>query len=497
MKRLLILVAAAVSVACHGYLPVSTPEAEGVSSAGIRAWIDACEKDLDAIHSFVFLRHGKLIAEGYWKPYLQNEPHMLYSHSKSFASTAVGFLVEDGKLDLDEKVADIFPDKLPPNPSKNLLEMRVRDLLSMGTGSYADSLGPMVRAKDGDWVRAFLAHPVEKSPGTHFCYNSGATYMLSAIVEKRTGEKLMDYLTRKLLKPVGIGSAWSTTCPKGIACGGWGMNMTTRDMALFGQFYLQNGKWDGKQLLSDQWITLATAKQISTGKKGTGDWHQGYGFQFWRCRHGFYRADGARGQITIVMPQYDAVFSMTASVGTPWKQLDFVWNYILPAMEASALPENKAEYEALVKRCEGLSLPVVKGEKDGLTVVLDKEYNYETNKFGVKSVMLSQTKDGWEISYTADLGTQRFPVGFGEWKYGSIKYQKDAAFEIPGAIAGQQKIASSGAWTAPDTFTCKTYFVGGPSAIDFVLKFTAATLTAEIKQTAFTSGKFTLTGAQK
>ncbi len=496
MKLLLILVTVAVSIVCHAYLPTSTPESQGVSSAGIRAWIDACEKELGGIHSFVFLRHGKLIAEGYWKPYAQNETHMLYSHSKSFTSTAIGFLVEEGKLDLDEKVADIFPDKLPAKPSKNLLEMRVRDLLTMGTGSVKDSIFPVVTSKDGDWVRAFLAHPVEKSPGTHFCYNTGATYMLSAIVEKKTGEKLMDYLGRKLFKPLGITSAWSTTCPKGIACGGYGMNMVTRELALFGQLYLQKGMWEGKRILSDQWTTLATTKQIGNGNDPNSDWKQGYGFQFWRCRHGAYRADGARGQYTIVMPELDAVLSITASVNDMGKELNLVWKYILPAIQKAKLPENKAEHDALVKRCAELSLPLVKGDKEGLSMVLDKDYTYEPNKHGVKSMKLLQKKDGWEIVYTTQSGTQRFPIGYGEWKFGNVKFE-DEKYETLGGIIDQQKIASSGAWTAPDTFTCKTYLVGGPSEIDFVLKFTAATLTAEVRKTAFRSAKFTLTGSQK
>ncbi len=478
------------------YLPTSTPEAQGVSSAGIRKWIDACEKKLNALHGFVFLRHGKVIAEGYWKPYLQNERHRLYSHSKSFTSTAVGFLVEEGKLDIDERVSDIFPDKLPPNPSRNLLEMRVRDLLTMGTGSTKDSLWTVVDAADGDWVRAFFTHPVEKEPGTHFRYNSGATYMLSAIVEKRSGEKLMDYLERKLFRHIGITDAWSTTCPKGIACGGWGMNMRTRDLALFGQFCLQKGVWDGRRIMDDQWLARATAKQIENGTDKTKDWQQGYGYQFWRCRHNAYRADGARGQYTVVMPDLDAVVSVTASVDNMTEILDVIWENILPAIHPDALPENEREHAALLARCAALSLPTVKGIREGAADVLGKVYAFGDNKDGIGSVRLSRTQDGWDMVYETPLGTQRFPIGFGAWKYGCVTLQ-EKAFERPGAILGPQKVASSGAWTAPDTFICKTYMVGGPSELDFILRFSGAKLTVDIRQRAFSGRHITLSGTRK
>ena len=497
MKRMNMLLAAALSAAAGwGYFPTATPESQGVDSKALLGWIDACEQELDALHGFVLLRHGKLIAEGYWAPYARDRTHMLYSHSKSFTSTAVGFLVDEGKLDLDERVATIFPDKLPEKPGENLLRMRVRDLLTMNTGSEHDSIGPVNRAPDGDWVKAFLAHPVERQPGTHFVYNTGATYMLAAIVEKRTGEKLMDYLGRRFFQPLEITSAWTTTCPKGIACGGYGMNMTTRDLAAFGQFYLQKGTWNGKPLLSEDWIALATAKETGTRRDPSSDWGCGYGFQFWRCQpHGVYRADGARGQLTIVMPQQDAVLSVNAGLDDMQKELTLVWRHVLPAFKDAPLAEASAAQD-LAQRCAKLALAPVKGEKDGLTAILGTEFVYETNALGIASIKLSAKDDGWEVGFTGPFGEQRIPVGFNAWKYGSVKLEKEA-HEGLGALMGDQPTASMGAWTAPGVFSVRTYLVGGPSRIDMTLKFTAATLTADVKFKAMRSPHYKLLGTAK
>ena len=199
---------------------------------------------------FVLVRHGKVIAEGTWAPFdTLNEPHMLYSHSKSFTSTAIGFLADEGKLDLDERIADIFADKMPAEPSQRLLQVRVRDLLSMNFGSNPNK-GARSDANNPDWEKGILARPMEVAdPGRKHRYDSDATYLLSCIVERKSGKRTMEYLKEKLFDPLGMTSPWSTVSTSGTACGGWGMNMTTRDIAKFGQLLLNEGVWDGKRIL--------------------------------------------------------------------------------------------------------------------------------------------------------------------------------------------------------------------------------------------------------
>jgi CubicO group peptidase (beta-lactamase class C family) len=324
-------------------LPRSTPEAQGVSSAELRAFVEAADQRVDTMHSFMLLRHGHVVAECWWGPESAERPHVLYSLSKSFTSTAVGLAVAEGKLSIDDPVLKFFADDAPPHPSDKMKAMRVRDLLTMSTGHQTE---PKF-TPDEPWVKSFLAHPVEHKPGTHFQYNSPATYLCSAIVQKLSGETVVEYLKPRLFDPLGIaGAEWSAS-PQGVSAGGWGLFLKTEDIAKFGQLYLQKGKWNGKQLLPEAWVEQATSKQVSNGSNPASDWDQGYGFQFWRCRHGAYRGDGAFGQYCIVLPEQDAVVVMTADTKDMQGQLNLVWDKLLPAFKSSPLPANDAERENL------------------------------------------------------------------------------------------------------------------------------------------------------
>ena len=403
MKTTSLLAAALVAAtASAALMDRATPESQGVSSRSIIGWIDACEREIGpehSLHGFVIVRHGHVIAEGTWAPYdTLNRPHMLYSHSKSFTSTAIGFLVDDGKLDLDARVLSFFPDKAPENPSANLRALRVRDLLTMNVG--ASQTDPERKNPAGDWERLFLENTIEKEPGTVFKYDSCATYMLSAIVERVSGMKLMDFLKLRLFDPIGMTSPWTTVSPTGVACGGWGMNMTTRDIARFGQLYLDQGMWSGKRIISREWVALATARQTwsgaiaVTGEDGS-DWHQGYGFQFWRCRHNAFRADGAMGQYTIVMPEQDAVVSIHAGLRNMQQEINLVWEHLLPAFGAKPLREDPAAQKALADICSALKLPLQTG--DAVAAELPFAAEASKNQLGFESVTIAKSAHGWGL----------------------------------------------------------------------------------------------------
>lgn len=296
-------------------LPRSTPADQGVSARGIAAFIDALAARSLQVHGCMILRHGYVIAEGWWQPYAADMPHMLFSLSKSFTSTAVGLAVHEGRLSVEDPVTSFFPEDLPESIGPNLAAMRVRHLLMMGTGHDKDTTPRLRQAGSDNWVRGFLGLDVEHAPGSKFVYNSGASYMLSAIVQKVTGLTLLDYLTPRLFGPLGIDGATWESSPQGINAGGWGLSLTTEGIARFGQLYLQQGRWHGEQLVPEAWIREATSPQISNGAGGSSDWAQGYGYQFWRCRHNIYRGDGAFGQYCIVMPEQDAVIAMTGGTG--------------------------------------------------------------------------------------------------------------------------------------------------------------------------------------
>ncbi|NNJ24288.1 serine hydrolase [Alienimonas chondri] len=337
-------------------LPRSTPEAQGVSSAGVRAFVEAADEGVQDMHSFMLLRHGKVVAEGWWGDEAPEKPHILWSLSKSFTSTAVGLAIAEGKFKLDDKVLSFFPDDAPAEPSENLQAMRVRDLLTMSAGHAAE---PKLTA-DGVWTRQFLAHPVPHEPGSRFRYNTPATYMLSAIVQKATGQTVLDYLQPRLFEPLGIEKPRWDASPQGVSIGGYGLFLKTEDIAKFGQLYLQKGRWNGRQLVPAEWIAAATANQVDNSKApsaGNPDWREGYGFQFWQCRHDAYRGDGKDGQFCVVLPEQDAVVVMTAKTRTLQTQLDLVWKHLLPAMHDESLPANPAEADRLKATLAGLQSP--------------------------------------------------------------------------------------------------------------------------------------------
>jgi CubicO group peptidase (beta-lactamase class C family) len=332
-------------------LPRSTPEEQGVSSADIRAYVEAADQKVNTMHSFMLVRHGHVVAEAWWKPEAADKPHVMHSLSKSFTSTAVGLAVTAGKLSIDDPVLKFFPDECPANPSDKLKMMRVRDLLTMTSGHEVE----VKFNTNTPWVQAFLAHPVPFKPGTHFQYNTPGSYMLSAIVTKVTGETVLDYLKPRLFEPLGIENPEWSSSPQGISAGGFGLKIRTEDVAKFGLLYLQKGKWDGKQLIPASWVEQATTKQVSNGSDPTKDWDQGYCFQFWRCRHNAFRGDGANGQFCVVMPEQDAVVAITADTRDMQGELNIVWDNLLPAFHPKRLKANKEEQAKLKETLSNLN----------------------------------------------------------------------------------------------------------------------------------------------
>jgi CubicO group peptidase (beta-lactamase class C family) len=335
-------------------LPMSTPEAQGISSQAILDFVEAADKTVNTMHSFVIVRHGKVIAEGWWKPEEASEPHILNSVSKSFNATAIGLLIQDGKLRLDDPVLTFFPAEAPANPSQNLKAMTVRDLLTM-SGGHATEPKP---GASGPTVKEFLAHPVLFKPGTHFQYNTMGAYVLSAIVTKVTGQTTLDYLKPRLFAPLGIDDPRWDSSREGNSLGGYGLWLRTEDMAKFGQLYLQKGIWNGQQLIPRKWIEQATTKQIANEQESHAqigpDWQQGYGFQFWRCRHNAFRADGAAGQFIVVMPDQDSVVAITADSDNMQAELDAIWDHLLPGFRAAPLPPDPAAQEKLKQAVQNL-----------------------------------------------------------------------------------------------------------------------------------------------
>ncbi len=440
----------------------STPEAEGISSRSILELVEALEKEQpDAIHSLMLRRHGKIVAEGWWAPYHPDTPHMLYSLSKSFTSTAIGMAQEEGLLSIDDPVISFFPEQAPAEPSDNLKAMRIRDLLKMNSGHQWGTSGGMMGGQS--WAEGFLAREVQFKPGTHFVYNSGATYMLSAIVQKVAGKTLLDYLTPRLFEPLGIEDPTWETDPDGINTGGWGLSIKTEDISKLGQLYLQKGRWNGKQLVPESWVEEATTLQTSNGSNPESDWEQGYGYQFWRCRHDFYRGDGAFGQFCIVMPEYDAVLAITSGSNDMQGIMNLAWKYLLPAMKENPLPADPEGSELLKGKLQGLVLGCAMGEDSSPVAeeVSGKNYTMDPGSPFIQAVSVDFQATPVAVTITTTEGDQTFKAGYGSWEKGILAN--------PALVS--REIAVSGAWEAPDTYVVIIPYIETPHMVKFTFRF--------------------------
>ncbi|MCC6612397.1 MAG: serine hydrolase [Anaerolineae bacterium] len=440
-----------VAATARQVLQRASPESQGIASHAILQFIEALERQHPEIHSVMLLRHGSVIAEGWWSPYAAEHPHMLFSLSKSFTSTAVGLALAEGRFSIDDPVLAFFPQDAPTEPNDMLAAMRVRHLLSMTTGHAIDAWSQMDRQPDANWIKRFFSVPVEHPPGTHFLYNTGASYMLAAIVQQVTGMKLVDYLAPRLFQPLGITNATWQESPQGIALGGIGLSMTTEDVARFGQLYLQLGLWQGEQILPETWVEAATAAQGPASEGGQSDWFQGYGYQFWRCRHGAFRGDGVFGQFCVVMPDQDAVVVMTAGIDIFDSQgpLDLVWDILLPAMGADPLPDDPAAQAALTSKLANLALPPVRGRASSpiASRISGRTYALDANELNIRALTLSVAESGCTLTVQTATEEHIIACGHGHWQHGHT-----SLFDSQW-VSGRTPIATSGAWTADDTYT--------------------------------------------
>ena len=400
------------------------PEDTGVRSEGIAAFVKDLEQKHLHIHSFKLLRHGKVIAEAFYDPYTAQDKHMLYSLSKSFTSTAVGFAVQDGLMSVEDSVTDYFQEYLTCEPCENMKKMRVKHLLTMNTGHVTEPF--VFHAAEGDepWEKLFIQSYVEKEPGTHFLYNTCATYMLAAIVQKVTGKKLLDYLYEKFLTPLGMSDdMWWEQSRTGVATGGFGLNVRLDDLMKLGQFYLQEGMWEGKQLLSKDWVRAARTpwSDNSASISDTMDWKSGYGYQFWKCEpDDIYRGDGAFGQYCIIMPSRDMIFVANSGLQQMHRIMTSLWENVLPAVtDEETLPSDASKEAALREALSGRRMTTALEEQGAElqppvpTAEMAGTFAMQQNPFGVEEVSIAAGDD--HIVLTAEGVATSVPLTDTAW----------------------------------------------------------------------------------
>ena len=337
------------------------PEEVGVSSDLILEYIDNLERSQTEMHGLMIMRHNKMITEGWWTPYGPNIRHGLQSHTKTYAATAVGIAYTEGILKLDERLIDIFPDESPEDPSENLKLLTVRDVLCMGCGMDT------MPFNSEHWIRDFMHTPVNHKPGTTYMYNSTGSTLLGAIVRKKTGLGLHDYLTPRLFNKIGIDPdnlRWMCMAD-GMEVGGGGLYATTEDNFRLMKLYADGGVWEGERFLAEDYVKLATTNQNDSATESinnpeASDNFLGYGFQIWMCKpNRAYRADGAMGQFTIVLPDLDMEIAITeTAVGAHWAQstLNITWDFVEKITGDAPLAEDDEAYGRLTRKLARLNI---------------------------------------------------------------------------------------------------------------------------------------------
>ena len=414
-------------------LPTSTPEAQGISSTAVANFVNRLA-ELDYVHGFAVVRHGKIIAEGYREGCSSADKHQLFSLSKSFLSSAIGIAFGEGLLTPDSLLVDFFPEYLSDKVSERMRRLKLRHLLSMSSGHdkcaigrYSSkhswrSEGQTMPADKRAWVKNFLEDELPFEPGERFVYNSGASFMLSAVIKRVTGLNISEYLRTRLFDKLGFdeGLYWEQN-PEGIDIGGWGFNLSVREIAAFANMWLNKGVHNGEQIIPLAYVEQATKWQIANGEvNDVSDWVQGYGFQFWRCRNNCFRGDGYAGQLALIIPEHDAAVVMTGGMPMMQREIDAAFDFLLSEFKQEALPEDKSAYLALNEAIHSMKFEL--GPLGDVNPEFTmQEFELKENYIDLNKVLLIQDSKGLTLRYYFNHGGEEvYEAGFKELREGSI-----------------------------------------------------------------------------
>ena len=422
-------------------LPRCRPDEVGVDPGGVVALLDALASAHLELHSLHVVRHGRVLAEGYWEPYRPEHPVLVHSLSKSFTSAAVGIAVADGAFGYDDLLVDLFVDAVDAaRVGPRTRSIRVRDCLAMATGHESDPVLPMsVMGRQGrEPFAEFLAVEPTGEPGVTFCYNQWATYTLAEVVRRTTGRDVLTLLNERLFGPLGITDAVWRTDRRGRVLGFSGLHVTPEALASFFQLLADDGVRDGVRLLPEEWVREHRRAQVQQGEGWAGDWAQGYGWQFWMQSHG-YRGDGAYGQFGLLLPG-DVVVVITGATDDMQAVLDRVWQHLVPAIDRPAT----TDVDELDRRLSHPRIEPIHGERGGL-VRLGFENRHNRWR-------LVDDAEGWAMRWMdAEGGDNEIPVGHEAWRHGVMEWR--------GRLL---EVASSGGWIGWGHFVAKVVALSGP-----------------------------------
>lgn len=457
LSAAVLLTAFATAFAYNDGLPRSTPEAEGVDPQVISRFFSDLDQSGLEVHSIMIIRHGKVIAEHWWAPYAPEYTHAMYSCTKTFTATAIGFAVQEGLLKVSDKVISFFPDLLPDVISEDLANLTVEHLLSMSVGhksmSYAGSGLPQ--------VRSFLAAEFEYHPGTHFAYNISASHMLSNIISRVTGLSIKEYLEPRLFEPLGIKDIVWEMDDDGHNMGNGGSHLRTSDMAKFGIFLMNKGKYNGKQLLNPEWIETATRPHIyqkdpdGPEKDAKDDGGQGYGYQCWMGRNGSYRAIGAMNQVILEFPDKDFIVISTGAVRDETKFNDLCYA-MLPGVGDKKLKASKTD---LASQLDGYALKKPFEPSAAQAKSETRKYRMYQNQYGIERVAFRfDAKGNCQVTLETAATISNLDYGLNDWVIG----QTDRKLALArSSYPNTQDVtpyymAGMCSWTAEDQLSCQS-----------------------------------------
>ena len=435
----------------------AVPETVGVSS---KAVLDFARRlsDMEYIHSFMLLRHDKLVAQTWWDPFKPEYKHELFSASKSFTSVAVGIAQAEGYLKLTDKLVSFFPEKLNSKVSPRMRQVTLQNLLTMASGHDKCpllSLHPLQ-----DWVQGFLESELQFDPGTKFIYNSAATYMLAAVVRKTTGQNVIDYLQDRIFRPIGIKAEKWDSCTQGTNIGGWGFWLRTEDLLRFGRLLLNNGRWNGRQLIPENYVKEATSFQIDNSVNEQPDWKLGYGYQFWRTSFNSYRGDGACGQYIVVMPEKDLVLAVTSGVSNMQNILTAFWETVYPALSDAPLPEERTTATELKMYLDNRSHAPFASAL--MQKPADRIYKMEENSIGLDTLGISFTADDCTLTFNwQDGNTEKLSACYGEHTINNLQLKENEV----------RILAASAAWESADNLRLQVFAVETPFRDIYDIRF--------------------------
>ncbi|PKM63385.1 MAG: hypothetical protein CVU97_00150 [Firmicutes bacterium HGW-Firmicutes-21] len=384
---------------------------EGINTGAICDFINGCYQNGTNIRTFGIVRDNNLLAAAAIEPYSFSDKVLVYSLSKSFTSVCVGIAQSEGLLNIDERIIDIFPDKCPAVISENLSKMRIKDCLCMTSGHSVCCMNTITFTSDP--IKSFLSQPVEHTPGTTFVYSTAATYICGSVIERRSGMLLIDYLYEKVLQKMDIEKPLWMRCADGSCKGGTGLIISGEDVTKFGIMLRDGGVFGGKRIVPEEWIKTASSIHSRAPENGTPDWTAGYGYQFWMNAREGYRGDGAYGQLCMILPKRNMVFTMLCESVNMQKEVELVYS-LLDDIE-------KADNSRLDELTE-LTKTLYKPQKC-LSSLQKTCFKLEKNIAAINTVTLERCEDSLTITLDCEYGTEKIVCGNGYYIKNSVFLQ--------------------------------------------------------------------------